>query len=190
MAVIRWLVRLAGLAGAGFGLAWAADRWLGGRGRTDDQTASRDPIRSSVEIGAPIEQVWVRLADLERQPEWMVDLKWVRLETPGPIGVGSRAAGLVRILGISVEDPIEVVEFRPPHRYAIRHQGAFDGSGLFDLEALDRGRTRITWDETLVAPILPNLVGLVLAPLLGRVFQADLERLKEQLEIETLTVGG
>ncbi len=71
-----------------------------------------------------------------------------------------------------------------PSVYAIRHEGAFEGTGVFDLEALDGGRTRLTWDETLVAPVLPNLVGLILAPILGRVFQADLERLKEQLEIE------
>lgn len=187
--MIRWLVRLLGLAAAGLGLAVAVDRWLGGR-RSVDPTAGRDPVRSSIEIGAPIEQVWVRLADVERQPDWMVDLKWVRLETPGPIGLGSRAAGLVRILGIGVKDPVEVIEFRAPQRYAIRHEGAFEGTGVFDLEALDGGRTRLTWDETLVAPVLPNLVGLILAPILGRVFQADLERLKEQLEVETITVGG
>ncbi len=188
--MIRWLVRLLGLAVAGFGLAFAVDRWLGGHRRSADPAAGRDPVRSSIEIGAPIEQVWVRLADVERQPEWMLDLKWVRLESPGPIGPGSRAAGLVRILGIGVEDPVEVIEFRPPQRYAIRHLGAFDGTGVFDLEALDGGRTRLTWDETLVAPVLPNLVGLILAPILGRVFQADLERLKEQLEVESITVGG
>jgi len=181
------VLRLAGLALAAVGLAWAVDRWLGGRRQPADGQAAPDPIRSTIEIGVPIERVWIRLAELERQPEWMHDLKWVRLVTPGPIRVGTRAEGLVRILGIGVDDPIEVTEFLPPHDYAIRHDGPFRGSGVFRLEALDGGRTRVSWDETLIPPILPNLLGLIQAPLLGRIFQADLERLREQLEIEAVT---
>jgi uncharacterized membrane protein len=185
--MIRWLLRLVALAAAGVGLAWAVDRWLGGRPESADGESVPDPIRSSIEIGTPIERVWVRLADVERQPEWMHDLKWVELTTAGPIRVGTQARGLVRILGISVEDPIEVTEFLPPHDYAIRHEGHFRGTGVFRLEALDDGRTRLTWDETLIPPILPNLLGLIQAPLLGRIFQADLERLRDQLEIEAVT---
>jgi uncharacterized protein YndB with AHSA1/START domain len=185
--VIGRLVRWAVLALAGIGLVWGVDRWLGGRRRPDDGDSVPNPIRSSIEIGVPIERVWVRLADVERQPEWMHDLKWVHLTTPGPVGVGTRAVGLVRILGIGVHDPIEVTELLPPHRYAIEHEGLFGGSGVFPLEALDDGRTALTWDETLIPPVLPNLLGLIQAPLLGRVFQADLERLRDQLEIEAVT---
>jgi uncharacterized membrane protein len=185
--MIRGILRVVALAAAGVGLAWAVDRWLGGRRRAGDGDSVPDPIRSSIEIGAPIERVWIRLADVERQPEWMHDLKWVHLTTPGPVRVGTRAEALVRILGIGVEDPIEITEFLAPHDYAIRHDGYFRGTGVFRLEALDDDRTRVTWDETLIPPILPNLLGLIQAPLLGRVFQADLERLRDQLEIEAVT---
>ncbi len=180
----RGIFPIVGLAGAAVGLAWAVDRWLGGRRDADDASALPDPIRSSVRIDAPIERVWVRLAEVERQPEWMHDLKSVRLTTPPPIGVGTRAVGLVRILGIGVSDPIEVTEFLPPHTYAIRHAGHFTGSGVFRLDALDDDRTRVTWDETLIPPILPHLLGLIQAPILGRIFQADIERLRDQLEFE------
>ena len=184
------LLRFVGLLAAGVGLAWAVDRWLGGRHQPQDREAVPDPIRSTIEIGVPIEQVWVRLAEIERQPEWMHDLKWVRIQTPGPIGVGTRADGLVRIFGIGVNDPIEVTEFLPPHVYSVSHEGLFRGSGVIRLEALDDGRTRVTWDETLIAPILPNLLGLIQAPLLGRTFQADLDRLRDQLEIEAVTISA
>ncbi len=188
--MIRWILRVATAVAAGVGLAWAVDRWLAGRQRSGDGPATPDPIRSSVDIGAPIEQVWFRLAEIERQPEWMLDLKRVRLETSAPVGVGTRATAFVRILGFGVPDPVEVIEFLPPTDYAIRHEGMFRGSGVFRLEALDDGRTRVTWDETLIPPVLPSLLGAILAPILGRVFQADLERLADQLEIETVTVGG
>jgi len=188
--VIRWTARIALLVLGAAGLAWTVDRWLGGRHRGDGPGALPDPIRSSTEIDAPIEQVWFRLADIERQPDWMVDLKRVAIETPGPVRVGTRANSTVRILGIAVADPVEVTEFLPPRRYAIRHEGAFHGTGVFQLDALDNGRTGVTWDETLVPPILPNLVSAALAPILGRVFQADLERLAGQLEVESVAVIG
>ena len=38
------------------------------------------------------------------------------------------------------------------------------------------------WAETLVPPILPNLGAMIQGPILGRVFQADLERLKSLVE--------
>ena len=34
--MIRWMFRAVGLAAAGVGLAWAVDRWMGGRQHADD----------------------------------------------------------------------------------------------------------------------------------------------------------
>jgi uncharacterized membrane protein len=159
------------------------DRWLGGLSVDQDGRSIRPPIRSRIEIDAPIGEVWDRLADIERQPEWMTEMKSVRLTTPGPVGVGTRGEATVRILGIAVNDPVEVVEFAPPHRFAIRHDGRFSGHGLITLDTLDGGRrTRVEWAETLIPPILPNLGSMVQAPILGRIFQADLERLKVLIE--------
>ena len=124
----------------GLAAAVLADRWLGGLSLDEEGRPIRVPIRSRVEIDAPIGDVWARIADVERQPEWMTDLKAVRLVTAGPIGVGTRAEGTVRILGIPIDDPVEIVEFQPPHRFAIRHAGRFGGSGLITLDTLDGGR--------------------------------------------------
>ena len=110
-------------------------------------------------------------------------MKAVRVLTPGPVGVGSRCEADVRILGITVSDPVEVVEFSPPHRFAIRHEGLFKGGGLITLDTTDGGRrTRVEWSETLVPPLLANLGTIAQAPILGRIFQADLERLRTIVE--------
>lgn len=165
--------------------ALVLDRWLGGMSVDGDGRPIRAPIRSRIEIDAPIAAVWDRLADIAAQPEWMTEMKSVRLTTPGPIDVGTRGVAAVRILGITVSDPVEVVEFSPPHRFAIRHDGRFHGGGLITLDTLDGGRrTRVEWAETLVAPILPTLGAMVQAPILGRIFQADLGRLKALVETD------
>ncbi|GEM_PF-115909 len=167
----------------GLAAALLTDRWLGGLSMDDEGRPIRPPIRSRVEIDAPIADVWERLADIERQPDWMTEMKAVHLTTPGPVGVGTRGEATVRILGIAVNDPVEVVEYAPPHRFAIRHDGRFSGSGLITLDTLDGGRrTRVEWAETLIPPVLPNLGSMIQAPILGRIFQADLERLKVLIE--------
>jgi uncharacterized membrane protein len=174
--VIRGLVRLAAL---GTVAAYGVDRFLGAR--RDDRPPA--PIRSMVVIDAPVERVWAELADVEGQPRWMLEMKRVRVLTPGPIRVGTRAEAEVRILGITVADPVEIVEFRPPHRFAIRHEGLFSGGGVIELTPGADGRsTIVTWDETLVPPFLPHLGAAVQEPVLASIFQADLHRFRELLE--------
>ena len=174
--MIRAAVRLA-VVGAGVG--YALDRILS----VQSGGAEPAPIRSVIVIDAPIERVWVELADIEGQPRWMLEMKAVRLVTPGPVGVGSVGEADVRVLGISVTDPVTITEFEPPRRFGISHDGTFKGRGLITLEAGADGTTTIVrWDELLVPPVLPHLGALVMTPILGAIFQADLGRLKELVE--------
>ena len=174
--MIRGVLRLA-MVGAGIG--YVADRVLSAR----SSGADPDPIHSRIVIDAPIERVWEELADVEGQPRWMLEMKAVRLLTPGPVGVGTVGEAEVRILGISVTDPVTITEFEPPHRFAIRHDGTFKGEGLITLESGADGTTTIVrWDERLVPPVLSHLGARVMAPILGEVFQGDLARFKELVE--------
>lgn len=163
------------LALVGFAAGWVIDRVL----VAIEGEGPPPPIRSLIVIDAPIERVWAELADVEGQPRWMHEMKSVRLLTPPPVGVGTRGEATVRIFGISVTDPVEVTEFQPPQRFAIRHEGSFTGGGLITLEpGADGSTTIVRWDETLIAPVLPRFAGRLQAPVLGAIFQADLERFR------------
>lgn len=167
------------IAVVGMAVGWIVDRIL--NARAGDRAP--DPIRSIVVIHAPIERVWQVLADVEGQPRWMRDMKAVRVLTPGPVGVGTRGEARVRIFGMEVLDPITITAFEPPRRFAIRHEGQFSGEGTIELESgSDPSATIVRWDETLVPPYLPHLGALLLAPILGTIFQADLGRLRELVE--------
>lgn len=158
---------------------WLLDRWLAGRrdGRPPE------PLRMLVVVDAPPDETWAVVSDIPLQPEWMHEIKEVHLTTPGPVGVGTRGEATVRIFGIGVTDPVEVTEFQPPTRFAIRHEGLFTGGGVITLEPGADGTTTIVrWDETLIPPALPELVALVQAPILHSIFQADLHRLKRLVE--------
>jgi hypothetical protein len=172
--VIGRLLR-AGLVGAL--AAWIADQLLTARA-----DGAPPPIRTSVVIHAPVERVWETIADIEGQPRWMRDLKAVSIDGQGATGVGTRAEGDVRIFGIQVLDPITITAFDPPLRFGIRHDGRFSGEGDIRLDPGVDGTTIVRWSETLVPPALPYLASWVLAPILRRVFQADLDRLRELVE--------
>ena len=174
--MIRRAVRLA-LAGAT--TAWMVDRVLAGR--ADGPTPAA--IETSVVVDASIERVWQALADVERQPRWMHDLKAVRIDGHGAIGVGTRAEADVRIFGMQALDPITITAFEPPCHFAIRHEGRFSGEGDIRLEpGVDGSTTIVRWSETLIPPWLPHLASRALAPILRRVFQADLDRLRNLVE--------
>ena len=174
--MIRGLLRLGLVAAVG---AAIADRALASR----RQGREPAPIHSVVVVDAPIERVWPAVADVEAQPRWMADMKAVRLLTPGPVGVGSRAEADVRILGVGVRDPVTVTVLEAPRRFAIRHEGWFRGGGLIELTSgIDGRSTIVTWDETLEPPLLPDLGMLALRPILASVFQADLHRLRAIIE--------
>ena len=175
-AVIRGLLRL-GLTGLVVG--WVVDRVLARRAGGGPPP----PFASLVVIDAPIDRVWAELADIEGQPRWMHEMKSVRLLTPPPIGVGTRGEATVRVLALAVTDPVEVTEFQPPTRFAIRHEGTFTGGGVITLEPGADGTTTIVrWDETLIAPLMPHLWRVVAQPALGAIFQADLGHLRDLVE--------
>jgi uncharacterized membrane protein len=171
--------RLAALGLVGGVAAVIADRCLAAwRGSSPPA-----PMRMLVVVDAPIEKTWAVVADIPLQPEWMHEMKQVRVITPGPAGVGTRGEATVRIFGISVTDPVEVVEFEPPARFAIRHEGMFSGGGVITLEPGADGTTTIVrWEETLRPPVLPDLGAIVQAPILRAIFQADLHRLRRLVE--------
>jgi uncharacterized protein YndB with AHSA1/START domain len=174
--VIPRVLRLGVLVGAA---AWLAERNLeiAALGRAPS------PVRTSVVVHAPIERTWSEVADIPGQTRWMRDMKRVTVETPGPVRVGTKGVALVRILGVATDDPVTITEFEPPHRFGLRHEGRFAGAGLITLVASEDGAaTTITWEETIIPPVFPRLGSLVLRPILRRVFQADLERLRAIVE--------
>jgi len=183
MILLRAALRLALSAAA---IGWVVDSVL----RHRRGGGLPPPTRSLIVIDAPIERVWSVLADVEGQPRWMTEMTDVRLLDAGPIGVGTRARATVRILGMETTDPVTITAFEPPTRFAISHDGDFTGHGELTLEPGPDGSTTIVrWDETLVAPVLAHTWALAAAPVLRRVFQGDLERLRDLVTEPTAAPG-
>lgn len=123
-----------------------------------------------IRVEAPSERVWEVLVDIPSQPEWMHDLRSIRILTPGPLRVGSLMVGHVRMFGLGQADPVEVTALEPPWRYAFAHRGSFRGWGEFLLRPLEGGQaTHVRWSESLAPSreVPAPLAWLTRPPLLG-----------------------
>jgi len=173
-------VLVVGLALAALLGAFAVERLLA-RGIAAGRLV-RPELHMAIEIAQPLDTVWAYASNIERQPEWMHEMKRVEMLTPPPVAPGSRGRATVRIFGISTTDDVVITRFEPPHTFAIRHEGRFVGEGLLKFSTLGPTRTRIDWMEYLRPPLLPNLGGYIQRPILRSIFRADLANLKEILE--------
>jgi hypothetical protein len=114
----------------------------------------------SIDIEAPREKVWARIADWNSQGEWMLQTKvWVTSEISE--GVGTSIAAFTgpfykfypQFKSPGLLDLMTVTHWQPPHRCDVEHIGAvLKGSGSFILSEGANGNTRFDWSETIIAP--------------------------------------
>jgi hypothetical protein len=107
-----------------------------------------------VDIAAPAGVVWHTVTDWERQGEWMLGTR-VEVTSPGEgkrLGATMRAVTGIGPLGFA--DPMEIVEWDPPHRCVVRHTGrVVRGDGVFEVVPLAGGGSRLLWSELLDLPL-------------------------------------
>ncbi|HEX6844791.1 MAG TPA: SRPBCC family protein [Actinomycetota bacterium] len=127
-------------------------------------------IRREIVLPCPPAEAWRVLTDWERQADWMLDADEVRVVSERRAGVGVRLAVRTRLFQVpAFTEPMEVVAWEPPHRLAIAHGGLVEGSGIWELDAVDGG-TRFVWTEgvRLRVPAVGELAARCYAPVMRR----------------------
>lgn len=136
-------------------------------------------------IAAPPEAVWDVLADVERQGDWMVDIRTLEIVSEQKRGAGTVMHVTSELFGLPiVKDVMEITAWAPPHRMDVAHRGQFAGTGSFTLERIENG-TLFTWTEEFAPPLGPlGEAGFALAvkPHLSRVFNRSMENVKRLAE--------
>ena len=135
------------------------------------------------EIERPRDEVAAYVFDWRNDPTWIGALRDVRLETDGPLGVGSRVARVASFLGRRIEYVNEVVELEPGFRLAMRSVKApFPMRVVYELEDADADSTRIRIRAGGDATGFYRLAGPLLDRAVERGIRGDLGRLKRLLE--------
>ena len=135
----------------------------------------------SVDIERPVEEVFARMTDLARMPEWnhMVD-EVVPSETP--LRVGSTARVKMRLLGRRIEATYEVIQLEPNRRFVGRTGAPISVTDTWAFEALDEHRTRLTYGSVGETKGFFKLADPIVARIAKKQLTAQLETLKELLE--------
>jgi carbon monoxide dehydrogenase subunit G len=137
-------------------------------------------IEHSVQISRSPEDVFGRLTDVERVPEWQSSAIEVRAD--GPLAQGSRIVEKRRLVGRELHNELEVIAFDPPTRLTLRSLGGPIKLTIYhELVATDGG-TRLTVVASGKAGSLMKLVEPMLARTAEAELRSDFERLKELLE--------
>ena len=142
-------------------------------------------ITAQVAIRRPHDEVAAYMIDPANDPIWIGGVREVRMETPPPLRAGSRVARVASFLGRRVEYVNEVTELDPERVLDMRSVNApFPMRVTYSFEAGDGAaagtivRNRVRGDPGGFFA----LFGPLLAPLVKRSVQRDLERLREVLE--------
>jgi carbon monoxide dehydrogenase subunit G len=138
----------------------------------------------SIEIAAPIEEVWAHAADFATHDEWMADAAEIEFMTDERSGVGTTMAVETKVGPLRTVDVIEVTDMEAPHRITVSHKGLFTGTGEFRLESVGELKTRFTWDERLDFPwYFGGPIGAAVAkPILSTIWRGNLRRLRLRIE--------
>jgi carbon monoxide dehydrogenase subunit G len=105
-------------------------------------------VAASIEIEASVERCWAVLTDWVGQSEWM-PMTTVQVES-GDGALGTKLRARTGLGPAAVLDPMEIDVWQPPHRCEVRHDGRIvTGRGVFLVEDIGSGRSRVTWEEQL-----------------------------------------
>jgi carbon monoxide dehydrogenase subunit G len=137
-------------------------------------------VELAFEIERPAQEVFDRLADVDRLPEWQQSA--VESHVQGPMGVGARVHETRRLLGREAHTELEVAAFDPPRRLALR---TLEGPVKIDVDH----KLETQGDGTLLHVVAEAKPGALLGfakPVLARQaeheLRRDFTRLKELLE--------
>jgi uncharacterized membrane protein len=140
-------------------------------------------ITSSTEIDRPQQEVFAYLDELDKHSEWQGDLISSKLETEGPIGVGTRASDTRKVPGGPREMTYEITEHDPPRKSSWRVlNGPVRAVGSVIVEPVSDRRSRVTVEFDLEG----HGIGVLFAPFARmqarKQVPTDQAKLKEILE--------
>ena len=130
-------------------------------------------LELTVDVDAPVAATWAGAVDWAGQGEWMLGTS-VRPVTQRGQGVGGRIEAFTGVGRLGFVDTMTITRWEPPHRCHVLHTGRLvRGTGAFEVEPRDGGRSRFVWREELDLPL--GLLGRLGWPLVRPLFAAGVQ---------------
>ncbi len=139
-------------------------------------------VESSIVINRPVSEVFAFLTDPANNAKWQDGLVESRLESPGPVGLGSKITDVRKLMGRQLESKLEVTAYEPGKRVS---QKTVSGPLPFEItmtfEPTEGGTKVVTMAEGEPGGFFKLAEGMVRKQLESQ-FAGDSARLKKVLE--------
>jgi uncharacterized membrane protein len=137
-------------------------------------------IAHSIEIDRRPEDVFAYLDQLERHGEWQREIVSTKIETNGPVGVGTRVREIRKIGGREQDTSYEITEHDPPRKTSFRGVvGPVRPVGTVTVQPVgDGSKARVSIEFNLVG----HGIGKLIAPLARMQARKSIVKNQEQLK--------
>jgi carbon monoxide dehydrogenase subunit G len=139
-------------------------------------------LEESTVVNRPPAEVFALVGDPANDGQWSATVKEARKTSGGPLGVSTTVEQVIRLLGRRIELGLEVAEYEPGRKLAIRLvRGPLKGTGRRLVEPVDGG-TRLTFAAEGRSGLFLNLAEPLVAWAIRRELRAALAAVKDLLE--------
>jgi len=139
-------------------------------------------------INRPMEEVFAFISNPENQPRWRATTLEITRISSEPLGVGSVVKGRFTFLGRPFEGNLEIIALEPHRSYTARMVGGpFPLEARYTLEPSGNG-TQLTLAIEGEPGGFFKLAEPLVVSLAKRSYEADLNNLKEMLEVQAVQV--
>ena len=139
-------------------------------------------ITAEVHVRRPPAEVAAYMTDPANDPEWIGGVREARLEGPPPVRAGSRVARVAGFLGRRVDYVNEVVALDDEHLDMRSVAAPFPMRSTYTFTPAGQRATSVSNSLRGAPGGFFALAGPLLAPMVRRSVQKDLERLRDVLE--------
>lgn len=144
-------------------------------------------VETQIDIGRSRSEVASFVEDPANAPRWYENITSVRVETPGPLSVGSRIAFEARFLSRRLSYIYEIRDMAHAERFVMSTaRGPFEMETTYQWSDTPAGGTRMTLRNRGEPHGFSKLAAPMMARAMRRENRKDLERLKELLESRSL----
>jgi carbon monoxide dehydrogenase subunit G len=142
-------------------------------------------VERSARIGAPPEEVFAYLADLDNVAEWQTGVISAERTSEGEMGVGTTVQVVRELMGQRIVAPLTVTEYDPPRRMVIGSQvSGVKAQAELDIAPAGDRETDLTFAMEIRGSMLTTFMEPMIAGAAGGDIDSSLERLKKRFEPE------
>ena len=137
-------------------------------------------VERSARIGAPPEEVFAYLADLDNVAEWQTGVISAERTSPGEMGVGTTVQVVRELMGQRIAAPLTVTEYDPPRRMVIGSEvSGVKARAELDIAPAGDGATDLSFAMEIRGSMLTTFMEPMIAGAAGGDIDSSLERVKK-----------